>query len=256
LAQALSGALVLFWKFLPAPHAGLPDLSPTLVALTGVAAAGYATKKGLETNIPTLTGVYPAAAAPGEPIIIRGKNLTISSGAEGEDSSNQVRVLFGGRHVQTVQLPDVKPTATDEIRISVPAGAEPGNPTPVTVIRADGIATEELPFDVIAGGPRITNVSPNTIVIGLDREIVIDGVSFVSEDGQRPSKNDIKLRGRTLRPIGGWGTGRVRARLPDNVRDAEARGFAIPSSTELVVYDDKGRKSRPEPVELVARKTQ
>ena len=74
--------LYFFWRFLPEPSKGLPNLPETLVALTGVAAAGYATKKGLESNVPVLTGVYPAAAAPGEQVLIRGKNLTISSEEE------------------------------------------------------------------------------------------------------------------------------------------------------------------------------
>jgi hypothetical protein len=273
-----------FWNFLPDPQDGLPDLPETLVALTGLAAAGYATKKGLATNFPTLTGVYPAAAAPGERILIRGKNLTISSDAEGafrvsgeqltqertngsvrisgqnlvvkegEGTSNQVRVLFGGRHEQQIQLANVQPAATNEIEVTVPIGAEPGKSAPVTVIRADGIATEEVPFDIIAGGPRITNVSPHRIVVGLDPEIVIDGVGFVEVDGQESSKNAIKLRGRTLTVIDGWGIGQVRARIPSTQQEAEEQGFAVPSSTELVVYDNKGRKSQPETVELIERR--
>jgi hypothetical protein len=37
--------LYFFWRFLPEPRKGLPNLPETLVALTGVAAAGYATKR-------------------------------------------------------------------------------------------------------------------------------------------------------------------------------------------------------------------
>ncbi len=270
--------LYFFWKFLPEPNEGLPNLPQTLVALTGVAAAGYATKKGLESNVPVLTGLYPAAAAPGERVLIRGKNLTISRGIgnsvrvsganlthsspegdsvrisgrnlvvkEGKGGPNEVRVRFGGKLEQTVQLADVQPAATDEIDVTVPDAVEPGVPAPVTVIRSDGIATEELPFDVVAGGPRITVVRPSRIIVGQDQEIVIDGVGFVENDGRPSSKNAVTLNGRELTvAAGNWTTGQVRATLPASQEDAVSQGLAVPSSVELVVYDHKGRRSRPE----------
>lgn len=270
--------LYFFWRFLPEPNKGLPNLPETLVALTGVAAAGYATKKGLESNVPVLTGLYPAAAAPGERVLIRGKNLTISSDTgnsvrvsgrnlthsspetgsvrisgrdlvvkEGKGGPNEVRVRFGGKHEQAVQLADVQPAATDEIEVTVPDAAEPGAPAPVTVIRSDGIATEELPFDVIAGGPRITVVRPSRIIVGRDREIVIDGVGFVENDGHPSEKNAVTVNGRELTvAAGNWMTGQVRATLPASQEDAVSEGLAVPSSVELVVYDHKGRRSRPE----------
>lgn len=37
------------FEFVPDPSGGLPDLPPTLLALTGLATASYTTKKGLET---------------------------------------------------------------------------------------------------------------------------------------------------------------------------------------------------------------
>jgi hypothetical protein len=270
--------LYFFGKFLPQPQKGLPNLPETLVALTGVAAAAYTTKKGLPTNVPTLTGVYPATAAPGEEILIRGKNLIGSSDAKrsfrvsGENLrevrteqddvrisgrklaikevggyANRVRVLFGGEHEQTVQLADVQPPATNEIRVAVPQDAEPGEAAPVTVIRADGIATEELPFEVVAGGPRITAVRPSRIVVGEDREILIDGIGFVETDGQPSRKNAVMLHGRELSVArGNWTTGQVRASVPDSREAAVNIGFAVPSTVELVVYDHEGRRSRPE----------
>jgi hypothetical protein len=41
-----------FSQFLTKPFAGLPDLPPTLLALSGVSAAAYTTKKGLTTDPP------------------------------------------------------------------------------------------------------------------------------------------------------------------------------------------------------------
>ena len=40
------------WEFLPSPERGLPNLPDALVALTGVSAAGYISKKGLERDAP------------------------------------------------------------------------------------------------------------------------------------------------------------------------------------------------------------
>ena len=40
------------WDFLPSPENGLPDIPDALVALTGVSAAGYVSKKGLERDTP------------------------------------------------------------------------------------------------------------------------------------------------------------------------------------------------------------
>jgi hypothetical protein len=158
-----------------------------------------------------------------------------------------VRVRFGGKHERTVLLADVQPAATDEIETTVPNAAEPGTPAPVTVIRADGIATEELPFDIIAGGPRITAVRPSRIIIGRDMTITIDGVGFVEHDRQKSQSNAVMLDGRELDvPAGKWQTRQVQASLPASRRAAVKQGLAVPSSVELVVYDHEGRRSRPE----------
>ena len=272
--------LYFFGKFLPQPQEGLPNLPPTLVALTGVAAAAYATKKGLPTDVPVLTGVYPASAAPGEQVLVRGKNLTISEGTDGAvrvlgenishettdegsvvvtgddpvikrgtGGSTHVRVRFGGRYEQTVQLADVQPAVTDEIQVRVPDDAEPDKPAPVVVIRADGIATEAIVFDVVAGGPRITAVRPSRIVLDTDEEIVIDGVGFKDQDTSGVSKNAIMLDQRELE-IRGWGPKQVRARLP-TMAEAQSQQFTLNSSVELVVQDRDGQVSQPETVQLL-----
>jgi hypothetical protein len=55
------GLLYFFVAFCPHPEQGLPDLPETLVALTSASAAGYLTKKGLESDVkPTITAVIPA----------------------------------------------------------------------------------------------------------------------------------------------------------------------------------------------------
>jgi hypothetical protein len=175
---------------------------------------------------------------------ISGRNLDVT---EGVGRPKEVRVRFGGKHEQTVRLADVQPAATDEIEVAVPDAAEPGTSAPVTVIRADGIATEELPFDVIAGGPRITAVRPSRIIIGRDSHITIDGVGFVKNDGRPCQSNAVVLNGRELQvSAGNWQTRQVQASLPASQQAAVEEGLAAPTSVELVVYDHEGRRSRPE----------
>lgn len=59
-------------EFLAHPARGLPDLPPTLIALSGIAAATYTTKKGLETARPAITAV-----APGRLPAVQDRSLTI-----------------------------------------------------------------------------------------------------------------------------------------------------------------------------------
>lgn len=55
------GLVYFFVAFWPHPEKGLPDLPETLVALTSASAAGYLTKKGLESDVkPTIAAVVPA----------------------------------------------------------------------------------------------------------------------------------------------------------------------------------------------------
>jgi hypothetical protein len=65
-------------EFLTKPWAGLPDLPPTLIALAGLSAATYTTKKALETDTPPkIVSVIPqrVALAPETSILVVGSEF-------------------------------------------------------------------------------------------------------------------------------------------------------------------------------------
>lgn len=146
-----------FWRFFLAPENGLPNLPETLVALTGVSAASYVTKKGLEREIPLITAVYPTVAARGDPVTIRTRNVVtpapVPAPAGAEPDAGDIVVLFGGRTA-------LNPVAHDDgtIEANVPSTVEPGKPAPVQVVRAYDevtVKTEEAAFTV-ASEPTVT----------------------------------------------------------------------------------------------------
>jgi hypothetical protein len=83
--------------FVPDPAVGLPDLPDTLVALSGLSAASYATKKGLWTDgPPTISAVSPSLLLVGkdnEHITITGTNF----GDRDPGVPDASKVLLNGR---------------------------------------------------------------------------------------------------------------------------------------------------------------
>lgn len=53
-------------QFLASPGDGLPEIPPTLIALTGVAVAAYTGKKALENDAPAISSVLPRRIVAGE----------------------------------------------------------------------------------------------------------------------------------------------------------------------------------------------
>lgn len=53
-------------QFLTSPGEGLPEIPPTLIALTGVAVAAYTGKKALESDAPVISAVLPRRLTVGE----------------------------------------------------------------------------------------------------------------------------------------------------------------------------------------------
>lgn len=75
-----------FTEFLNHPGNGLPDLPPTLIALSGVSTAGYATKKVLErAPSPKVTSVQPErlARVAGTTVAVIGSCFGAEPGADG-----------------------------------------------------------------------------------------------------------------------------------------------------------------------------
>jgi hypothetical protein len=131
-------------RFLGDQAAGLPDLPDSLVALTGVSAAGYVAKKGLsdDTTTPVITSIDPPAAAPGETITIRGPNLATPT------QQQDVRV-----HIGNVSTQPSGPISFGERYARIPAVVPSGVPegdVSVVVINYEGATTNPHSFKINA----------------------------------------------------------------------------------------------------------
>lgn len=131
-----------FSRFLPNPQNGLPDLPETLVALTGVSAAGYATKKYLEVDPrPAISGVSPEYVILGQDqafVDITGANFGEEPDPNNLQSLN--KVLLNGR-----QLAKVETWHSNWIKLRVPDSTE--IPT-----REEAVAKGFMPPDAPSSG--------------------------------------------------------------------------------------------------------
>jgi hypothetical protein len=122
-------AIIFFFShFLPKPEEGLPHLPETLVALTGLSAAGYAAKKGWETHgMPAISSVTPSMLLFGKDaqMTITGVNF----GDPDKEYPQRNNVLLAGRLLSTVSYWDsgrivaTIPRNPAELGITIPAGA-------------------------------------------------------------------------------------------------------------------------------------
>jgi hypothetical protein len=129
-----------FTRFLGNQSLGLPDLPDTLVALSGVSAAGYLGKKGLEQDTtPVITSVTPRTARPGEVITIAGVNL-----ATKDDKDVSLRIGEVAVRPNDVSIHD----ATTKLDVTIPAQAAPGA-APVRVINHRGVESD--PYEIAIG---------------------------------------------------------------------------------------------------------
>lgn len=130
-----------FTRFLGHQALGLPDLPDSLVALSGVSAAGYLGKKGLEQDTaPVISSITPQAAKPGETIAIRGVNLATR---DEKDVSVQVGELVLDPTPRHVVVGDVM----TKIELTIPASA-PTGPAPVSVVNYRGLKSDAHDFTV------------------------------------------------------------------------------------------------------------
>jgi hypothetical protein len=124
-----------FIKFLGGEAGGLPELPDTLVALSGVSAAGYLGKKGLDKDVrPVITAIDPSPAHPGDRIDIRGANLA---------TIDQTDISVYVNNVLT-PAPTVTASADDpfaRIETAVPDDVPPG-PIPVHVVNYRGVKSD------------------------------------------------------------------------------------------------------------------
>jgi len=132
-----------FVNFFGAAADILPTIPDTLVALTGASAFAYLSKKGVVTNEPWLTGVYPSTASKGDEVTVRGVNLLgPSAKTKEQDPSRGLTVLFGGLLGTDVQVDD-----EGIVNSRVPAAT--AGQSDVRVVTAAGVETNSLPFHVV-----------------------------------------------------------------------------------------------------------
>jgi hypothetical protein len=138
---------------------GFPDLPPTLTGLMLTSTGGYAAKKLLAQQAPTLISVVPVSAVQGGTADVFGMNLTVppSASDDGEDASDD-----GEGATPIVHTGDVAAAVTthavvlgnDRLTITIADDAPVGS-APITVTRADGVKARDakgvgvLAFEVL-----------------------------------------------------------------------------------------------------------
>ena len=100
--------------------------------------------------------------------------------------------------------------------MSVPADASPG-PASVQFMRADGAVSQHLGFTVVVGGPKVSSVNPERVVLEDNpQRITIFGLSFGAPDPRiDPPQNRVNLGGVSLEVLDdGWTAERIVALVP------------------------------------------
>lgn len=105
------------FQFVARPADGLPEIPPTLIALTGVAVAAYTGKKALETEAPTISAVIPRRLVVGE-----ATTLTVVGSGFGHVTA---RLAIDGVTIPVAESEwtdrkietDVAPDALDRLRV-------------------------------------------------------------------------------------------------------------------------------------------
>lgn len=146
----------------------LPTIPPVLLALTSGAAALYVSNKAAANNKPTITGITPATARPGDSVTVKGQNFR-PAGVSDADPVRADLDGFGPLRV-TRQL-------SSSIVAEIPEGAPVGTRN-VIVTTAAGVVTEPWPITVNADQPQIVSfVQPEAMI---DDPITVIGRQFRS----------------------------------------------------------------------------
>jgi hypothetical protein len=229
-------------KFIKDPTLGLPSIPPTLVGLTSVSALTYMAKKNLERSVPHLLNVLPDAGAPGELVTVRGTNLV------GVGPKDKVAVTFGGLPSTPNPNAVTSTPSGDEIKVTVPAGGEPGT-VKIRVVTPEGPETaEDRDFKILAATdaqrPRITRILPeDQIPVQAGQEVTLIGAGFIA-DGDTAAQGDHKVTLGAVRLVADqntWTATQITARLPSSDKLREA-GLVL-GPDKIIVYDTKGRPS-------------
>lgn len=133
-------------EFVTDPAAGLPEIPPTLLALSGVAVAAYSGKKALEKNVtPAITAVIPSKV-----ILSEGIELTITGAGFGERRGDGGRVLLAGFELDVQRWADRTITAllTDRL-VQELRRAAVGGSVEVSVLSRDGARSDSCRVEIV-----------------------------------------------------------------------------------------------------------
>jgi hypothetical protein len=222
-----------FEKLFTSGVANLPVIPDTLVALTGASALAYLTKKGVVSDAPLITTIFPARAAAGSIVHIRGQHFGSTGSATG------LVVLFGGIPATAV---DVQTSTSLDATVPDVGGDKTLD---VVVSTAEGLQTDPFPFTVESPKPTLTSVRPKRIIVDRDASLTIDGRSFLPQRDANHQAS-VTLGGRVMQV-----TTASEDRLVIAIPGKADLGLTL-GQQELIAVDSLGRESDPVTVELVA----
>jgi hypothetical protein len=142
---------------------GLPRLPDLLVGLSSVGATAYVANKFAVADAPPhLDRVVPGRAAPGDQIVIYGRNLLkVSQGGSTANQATDVDVIFGSVGLTSIRdasrdpLARTSPSGSDSLTVTVPqeitlaATADGDVEAPVSIRNAIGVLSDnELAFTI------------------------------------------------------------------------------------------------------------
>lgn len=136
-------------EFVDSPSAGLPEIPPTLLALSGVAVAAYSGKKALEKDTPpVITTVLPRRVplTPGASITVTGSGF----GQRDKELDADAKVLLAGVPIKVDHWSETR------IRATLGAGSlevlRSLSTADVAVMLRGGVASAPYPIELVRSG--------------------------------------------------------------------------------------------------------
>jgi hypothetical protein len=150
-------ALIFFvGTFIAEAEKGLPTISPTLIALTGVAAATYVSNKAVLNEAPSLIRLVPSRGPATTPVTVYGKGLRLPKLEDGNTIYEEPQVTFDDRPGD-VDAAASRSTVSgeDRVQVKVPTISElqAEKAVEVEAINARGTASNKLTFTVEPSTP-------------------------------------------------------------------------------------------------------
>jgi len=211
----------------------LPEVPPLLLALTGTGAATYVLNKAVQQNPPRVTAVHPYSVAPGERLVIEGRNL----------------LPRGTEHPPKVQVAGITATVLDEgtnsrITAIVPPEVPIGSSqlTLTTTTRADA---EPRSINIIKDEPMISSVQLRRRSGG--HRIIVEGQRFVGALSPKPNWTELLIGGSSFqRKVTRRGElDRIESTLPRKTMKKNKQ-----NDVDVVIRTFTGNESEPKQIDI------